>query len=531
MIKRITALILTVILICVTATGCAQSDSDTAAETTAVVTNLSKPDAAKWQYDAEHDIYYQLGIGYCETPADESYEQLAIFVPGAYVDAENNGDDTYTCELDQNAEVNGYTAATAPIVMQIHTEAYAAADALTQEVLTSHKGLTESISEFTSQGFVCAFPGCRGINEGAPKGAADLKAAIRYLRYADDVVAGDAESIFVFGMSGGGALSAVLGASGDSELYAPYLEAIGAVQGVSDAVCGSMAWCPVTDLDTANAEYEWMMGCTRSGRTDELNAISDKLAYAYADYVNSAGFTDENGGSLTLEESEKGIYQSGSYYEYIKGVIEESLNNYLSDTRFINITAQEYIDGLNAERKWIIYDKSSNTATITSVADFCKNCKLASDLPVAFDGLGAKNTLFGSAEGEHSHFDRILADILTELDNEYAADYNADLEKTDEFGYTVNQRVDMYAPLYYLMKSREGYGKSVVAKHWRIRSGIEQRTNSLTTEVNLALALGNCDSVESIDFETVWAKGHDQAERTGDPTENFIAWVNSCMKG
>ena len=373
--------------------------------------------------------------------------------------------------------------------------------------------------------------GCRGTNEGAPTGVTDLKAAIRYIRYADDVIAGDAESIFVYGMSGGGAQAAILGASGDSELYTPYLEAIGAVQGVSDAVAGVMAWCPVTNLDTANAEYEWMMGCTRPKRTDELNAISDKLAHAYADYVNSAGFTDENGKPLTLTESKEGIFQAGSYYDHVKRVIETSLNHYLSDRDFTADSAQEYIDGLNTDKKWISYDKRTNTASITSIADFAKHCKTASDMPVAFDGLQGKHTLFGSGDGERSHFDRILADILTELNSEYAADFAADLVKTNFVGHTVETRVNLYSPLFYLMKSREGYGTSNIAKYWRIRSGIEQKTNSLTTEINLALALKSCDKVDNVDFETVWAQDHTEAERSGNSTENYIAWVNTCTKG
>lgn len=311
----------------------------------------------------------------------------------------------------------------------------------------------------------------------------------------------------------------------------PYLEQIGAVQGVSDAVAGVMAWCPVTNLDTANAEYEWMMGCTRQERTDELNAISDKLAQAYADYVNSAGFTDEDGKPLTLIESKEGIYQAGSYYDYVKGVIETSLNHYLTDTKFTNITAQDYINSLNTDKNWVIYDKTANTATITSVADFAMHCKTASDLPVAFDGLRGKNTLFGSTGGECSHFDRILADVLTEINSEYATDFAADLAKADSVGNTVETRVNLYSPLFYLMKSREGCGTSNVAKYWRIRSGIEQKTNSLTTEINLALALKSCDKVNNVDFETVWAQNHTEAERSGNSTENYIKWVNTCMKG
>ena len=117
------------------------------------------------------------------------------------------------------------------------------------------------------------------------------------------------------------------------------------------------------------------------------------------------------------------------------------------------------------------------------------------------------------------------------MNSEYASDYNTDLAKTDSFGNTVAQRVDMYSPLYYLMKSRGGYGKSTVAKYWRIRSGIEQSNTSLTTEVNLALALEHCDGVEGVDFETVWGEGHTEAERTGESIENFIKWINDCMKG
>lgn len=41
--------------------------------------------------------------------------------------------------------------------------------------------------------------------------------------------------IFTFGMSGGGAQSALMGVTGDSALYDDYLQSIGAVQGVSDA--------------------------------------------------------------------------------------------------------------------------------------------------------------------------------------------------------------------------------------------------------------------------------------------------------
>lgn len=607
MLKKLMAIMITLCLFGMMVTGCssggstestgaASTDSSTAKTSTAT-TNLSKLDMSKWLYNADDDVYYQLGIVYCETPADESYEQLAVFVPGAYMNATDNGDGTYTCELNTAAELNGYTAATAPIVMPINTPGYSA-----QSALTEYK----SVTDYTSQGFVYVHAGCRGRDAGAPAGVTDLKAAIRYIRYCDDVVAGDSESIFVFGMSGGGAQSAIVGATGDSELYDPYLKAIGAVQGVSDAVLGSMDWCPITNLDTADAAYEWMMGATRSGLSDDEQAISDSLAKAFASYINDAGFTDENGNALTLTESSNGIYQSGTYYDYIKSVIEESLNNFLADTAFpydasssskggmgggpsgggmpsgekpdgapsgdppsgskpdggnsaedatsiedadqitrndtsssgvstsgTYETAQDYIDALNADGEWITYDASTNKATITSVEAFVKACKNASKNLGAFDQLDAgqgENTLFGYGDGNGAHFDSTLSTILSELKSEYASSYSEDLSKTDSVGYTAEQRVNMYTPLYYLLKSQEGYGTSTVAKYWRIRTGIEQSDTSLTTEVNLALALESYEGVKDVDFETVWGQGHTEAERSGDSTSNFIEWVNSCMK-
>lgn len=581
--------------------------SETASESEVqVVTNLEKLDMTKWQYNADDDVYYQIGISYCETPADESYETLAVFVPGTYMTGTENGDGTYTCEL-SDGTVNGYTAETAPIVMPINTPGYSAMSAL-----TDYSG---SAKTYTSAGFVYVHAGCRGRDAGAPAGVTDLKAAVRYVRYCDEVIAGSAERIFTFGMSGGGAQSALMGATGDSELYTPYLDAIGAVQGVSDAVYGSMDWCPITNLDSADEAYEWMMGVTRSGLSDDEQAISDALATAFAEYVNSAQIKDENGNILTLEESSEGTYQSGSYYDYLKGVIEQSLNNFLSDTTFPynansssggghggmggagpngggqrpdrdfggekpdgapsgnfggekpdgempsdmgaaqsiedvdNITrnstksgislsgtyetAQDYIDALNADGEWVTYDADTNTATISSVADFVKAFKSASKNLGAFDQLDAgqgENTLFDYGDGSGAHFDSTLAQILSDLGSEYAESYAADLAKTDSAGYTAEQRLQMYTPLYYLLESSEGYGTSTVAKYWRIRTGIAQSDTAVTTEMNLALALENYDSVESVDFETIWGAGHTEAERTGNSTENFITWVNECMK-
>lgn len=77
-------------------------------------------DASKWHYDEDNDVYYQLGLTYCLSPATETYESLAIFVPGSYFTAEKKGD-TYACAVNEKAVVGSFTPATAPILMPINT--------------------------------------------------------------------------------------------------------------------------------------------------------------------------------------------------------------------------------------------------------------------------------------------------------------------------------------------------------------------------------------------------------------------------
>ena len=137
--------------------------------------------------------------------------------------------------------------------------------------------------------------------------------------------------------------------------------------------------------------------------------------------------------------------------------------------------------------------------------------------------------IFGYGDGNGAHFDAALADILNALGSDYASDYAEDLTRQDSAGNTVDYRVNMYTPLYYLLESSEGYQESTVAKYWRIRTGIAQGDCALSTEMNLALALENDERVESVDFETIWGAGHTQAERSGNSTDNFIAWVNACL--
>lgn len=584
-------------------------------------------DRAAWSYDAENDVYYQLGIQYCATPAATDYESMGIYVPGAYFSATNNGNGSYTCTVNESGSVGNYSATTAPIVIPVNTAGYSAQAAPTSY---SSNGLTD----YLSAGLIYVYPGCRGRNNGknsdgssfaggAPWGVTDLKAAVRCLRYNASALPGRLSNIFTFGHSGGGAQSSLMGATGDSALYAPYLSSIGAVftddsgSAISDAIAGSMCWCPITSLNVANEAYEWMMGqfSTTGTRADGTwtKALSDDMCSKFADHINDLKLQGTDGNTLTLSKGGEGIYTFGSYYDEVKGAIETSLNNFLADTTFpytpsSNVmadggfagggttggsapsgeatsgsgsapsgsggppsgeapsgsgsapsagtppagnssssdtttygTAEAYVASLNSDVTWISYDSSANTASVTSVGSFVTHCKSASKDVGAFDAPDrsqAENYLFGNSQTDALHFDATMAGLLSSERDRYAAysgfdasyvdAYAGDMDNVDDLGTKSAIRQDMYNPMYYVAQTLSGYGSATVAPHWRIRSGIDQTDTSLTTELNLALALKANPHVEDVDFATVWGQGHTTAERTGSGTANFIEWVRGC---
>lgn len=450
-------------------TGTSSSSASTQASTSAGTASASTAaesatpgsfelNAAGWSYDADNDVYYQIGVQYCTSPQAPTYESMGIYVPGAYFDATANGDGTYTCTPSATGSVAGYTAATAPIVMPINTAGYSS-----QAAPTSYNA--KNITSYLKAGFVYVYAGCRGRKMdddacgAAPWGVTDLKAAVRTLRYNAAHLAGDAERIFSFGHSGGGAQSAVLGATGDAARYDGYLAAIGAPtvdeagKALSDAIYGAMCWCPITCLTGADMAYEWNMGQFQSSGTRAEGAftrqLSADLAAKYRDYVNALGLVDASGAALTLEEGGEGIATSGTYYDYVKEVIEKSLNDFLSDTTFPYTPSNsfnadmgaggggmssggapsgsgpsasgaplgsgpsgqapsgsasrgssssagssasydspaDYIAALNGDNAWIVYDEESNTASISGIAGFVAACKSASKAVGAFDAF------------------------------------------------------------------------------------------------------------------------------------------------
>lgn len=206
-------------------------------------------------------------------------------------------------------------------------------------------------------------------------------------------------------------------------------------------------------------------------------------------------------------------------------------------------TVQDYIAELNKTTKWVNYDSKTNTATISSVADFVMSQKNPSKSVGAFDSLNrtqGENDVFGNDTNDSLHFDSVLADLLTknksiyatysDWKDSYVTDYTTDLTATDKLGKNIQDRMNIYNPMYYLSSYYAGFGTSTPAKYWRIRTGIKQGDTASTVEMNLALVLQSYKNVDVVDFATVWDEAHTKAERTGDSDTNFITWVTEIAK-
>jgi len=216
------------------------------------------------------------GVVYVRNPVDTRYEIINIYVPEAYY---NGG------------EIDGFNAETAPIFLPNQIGGYMPAEP-GKPALEGKRGEPEDSQKSPnaalvalSKGYVVASPGARGRTEPTgkePAAIVDLKAAVRYLKANDKVMPGDAEKIISNGTSAGGALSALLGASGNQKIYHSYLNELGAAAARDDIFAVS-AYCPITNLDNAvgGVNYE----------------IAQHLGLQDVDFLEPLGRGDQPAGS------------------------------------------------------------------------------------------------------------------------------------------------------------------------------------------------------------------------------------------
>jgi len=202
---------------------------------------------AQWELSADGSYYQLQGVAFCTNVVEEKYQTMNIYAPAAYF---------------EGGEVCGYTAETAPIVLQNNCSGWRSGSAGPVD-----KTMIEN-------GFVFVNCGARSRDAGgygkAPTPVVDLKSAVRTLRLNGDIIPGDEEKIISIGTSGGGQMSSILGASGNMEEYYSYLYENGApgvlydetndtyISTIDDDVFGCMCYCPIADIENADIAYAWM---------------------------------------------------------------------------------------------------------------------------------------------------------------------------------------------------------------------------------------------------------------------------------
>lgn len=462
-------------------------------------------------------------VVYTAKPASVASESMSIFIPEAY--------------FTKGGTVNGYTAKTAPIFLPNGVGGYMPGDSKEPSDSDRMSGGANASLVALSKGYVVAAPAVRGRttvgDDGktyvgkAPALLVDYKAAVRYLRHnRHRLPAGNTDRIISDGTSAGGALSALLGATGNSKEYDAELRAIGAAH-ERDDIFAAMAYCPITDLDHADMAYEWMFngvneayqhsapmspllplkagsmpGALKVGdavvplgpgpvvqgdsaaadrpdnapvedssaveMTQAERVASDQLKALFPDYVNSLGLKDRQGRALTLDED-----GTGSFADYIKSVYAASAQSALD--------AGEDLSALD----WLTIENG-----MVKDVDLAKYAAWATRLKAApafdkFDRSAPENDEFGTTDNTPRHFTGFS------------------LTRDKEAGATMATWDDVRRmnPMYFI-----GQQDVTVAPHWRIRHGAKDRDTSLAVPALLALKLQ--DSGYDVDFASPWGKGH-----------------------
>jgi hypothetical protein len=454
-------------------------------------------------------------IVYVANPVDTAYQKMNIYIPEAYF---------------QGKRMNGFSAETAPIFFPNKVGGYMPAKpASTQNNSFGDRpplnggmmppmngglppmmggGGVNTVLAALSRGYIVASAGARGrttkdvngtFTGKAPAGLVDLKAAIRYLKFNDKKMPGDANKIISNGTSAGGAMSALLGATGNNPDYEPYLKDLGAANGTDD-VFGVSAYCPITNLDHADMAYEWQfygintykkggpmqpVGQGALNLNSQQIAVSEKLKKQFPEYVNGLNLKDKNGNLLTLDSN-----GNGNFKELVKS--------------YVLASAQKELDkgtDLSSRNFLTIKDGKAVAIDFDAYVKYMERQKT----PPAFDALDLstpENMEFGTAATDKQHFtDFGFTNSLTK-------------------GSKANdQIVKMMNPMNYI-----GQPDTKVSGHWRIRHGSKDKDTGLAVSVLLATLLEN--KGYAVNLELPWDKPH---SGDYDLTELF-GWIDAICQ-
>lgn len=393
------------------------------------------------------------------------------------------------------------------------------------------------------EGYVVAIPGSRGRNSTvvapkadkrkgikkgqtiytgrAPAALLDLKAAIRYLRHFDDAIPGNAERIITDGTSAGGAMSSLMGATGNNPAYEPMLKAMGAAA-ERDDVFASVCYCPITDLDHADMAYEWLYNATDSrqqGNADVL-AVSNELKAQFPAYLQQLNLHTADGTLLTAD----------NYLDYIKGElirsaqiaknagadIPDSLGFTFSEEA--GFGAPPINGGMKPQGDRPImkmrgggFSKKAGEYIINLDMNKYLNYVVSTQPLKTAPAFDTQGVVGQNASGENEEFG-----------DDNGSSVNFTEYSSARVGLSLSPDVVANAALMNPMNFI-GDGVSDVAPHWYIRHGARDRDTSFPVPINLALKLQNAG--KDVNFLLSWNRPH-----SGDyALDELFQWLKSLF--
>lgn len=427
-------------------------------------------------------------IIYVANPVDTAYQVMNIYVPEEYF---NGG------------SINGYTAQTAPIFFPNKVGGYMPALPATFKNSPQRGPMPggnqgSSVLAALSKGYVVASAGARGRispKGKAPAGIVDLKASVRYLKANDATIPGNADRIISNGTSAGGAMSTLLGATGNHPDYEPLLKELGPAN-ATDHIFAVSAYCPIINLENADMAYEWQLNKIHAfkfrGKEGTLDAealkVSEELKNAFPKYVNGLKLKDTDTAGKKLELDENG---EGSFKEYVKSFLAASAQKAL--TGGVDVSKYGFLQ---------IKDGTVQSVDFDGYMQYLERMKT----PPAFDALdntSPENQLFGSATVDKRHF--------TPFALHYAPNTLSSMADA--------QQIKMMNPMNYI-----GTKGAETAKYWRVRHGAKDKDTGFAIPVILATVLKNKGF--TIDFALPWDRPH-----SGDyDLEELFNWIDGICK-
>ena len=472
----------------------------------------------------------------------------------------NPGNTTLTDTQYENAKVAVIVpkgaGADSPILYMVdnsgwQSDSYSRANPLTSGASydTTEDGKGNQAALALKNGYVVVVAGLRSRSDGnqdhSPVTVADAKAVIRYLKYNDGAV-GDTDRIFITGTSGGGALSAAIGADGNSSDFYEELYTIGAAgmenelqSTLTDDVFGVVAYCPITDLGHADGSYEFAYAKTRQALldmgyskdsqsyplSDSTMKVSPELAEWWTDYVNGLGLMDENGNPLNAAFDSETLAASGTLYDGMKKLIMNTYQQALDELgkeEFLSVLKSRSVAsgyaGADAapeedwQTGWVSFSEDGTQILDIDMDKYLNYVALGEVLKnaPAFTNQGTveearnENNLFGQEDDAFGFLTKTVYNLAA--DTTFLEKYGnlSWDEYWDRNGELLTKQARMIDSISYLTDENDGDS----APYWYVRHGTNDRDTSCANQTLLYYAMINDESIKSVDFEFAWNRKH-----------------------